>query len=381
MKLRSNRCLGGRQSFGEPGGGGWRRVLTPERDTTLRCWLFFNRDLGPGVPEAHEVLRFQEAAKTLDIELHVLKPSEFDLVVDSKHGWSAIYQDRTLHKPDLIIPRCGSETSYFTLAVLRHFERQGVAIANSPAAVESVADKLHTMQILAGAKLPIPKTILGKFPVDVNLVERELGFPVVVKKLKGTRGNGVVLCKDRSHFDDVANLLDGGNPGADFLFQQYIKASHGRDVRVLVIDGKVIAAMERQSSDGGFKSNISLGGHGKPFSPPPEMADLALKVARELQLDIAGIDILFDKDGYRICEANSAPGFQGLERACQIDVPEMVFLAMGRKFGLPIRHSARWEQAIEKAARAMFGPLTERAPERPAPLVPAPVRGRRPRPT
>jgi len=275
----------------------------------VRCWLFFNRDLGPDVPEAHEVLRFQEAAKALDVELNVLKPNEFDLMVDSAHGWSAIYQGRELHKPDLIIPRCGSETSYFTLAVLRHFERQGVAIANGPEAVESVADKLHTLQILAGAKLPIPKTILGKFPVDVNLVERELGFPVVVKKLKGTRGNGVVLCQDRSQFDDLANLLDGAQSGADFLFQQYIKASHGRDVRVLVIDGKVVAAMERQSTDGGFKSNISLGGSGKPFTPTPEMAELAVKVALELKLDIAGIDILFDKKGYRICEANSSPGF------------------------------------------------------------------------
>lgn len=354
----------------------------------MRCWLFFNRDIGPGVPEAHEVLRFEEAAKALDIELHVLKPSEFDLVVDSTHGWSAIYQGRELYKPDLIIPRCGSETSYFTLAVLRHFERQGVAIANGPAAIESVADKLHTLQVLAGAKLPIPKTILGKFPVDVNLVERELGFPVVVKKLRGTRGNGVVLCQDRSQFDDVANLLDGANTGADFLFQQYIKASHGRDVRILVIDGKVIAAMERQSTDGGFKSNISLGGAAKPFNPTPEMAQLALDVTRALQLDIAGIDILFDENGYRICEANSAPGFQGLERACAIDVPEMVFLAMGKKFGLPIRHSDRWEKAIDRAARAIFAPL--RPPpivEDPlvadvleTPLVTAPVRtGRRPK--
>ncbi|PZO51078.1 MAG: RimK family alpha-L-glutamate ligase, partial [Alphaproteobacteria bacterium] len=136
----------------------------------MRCWLFFNRDVAPGVPEAPEILRFIEAAEALDIELHVLKPSEFDLVVDSGHAWSAIYQGRELKKPDLIIPRCGSETTYFTLAVMRHFEHQGVAIANSPAAIESVADKLHTLQVLAGAKLPIPKTILGKFPIDVDLV-------------------------------------------------------------------------------------------------------------------------------------------------------------------------------------------------------------------
>jgi len=348
----------------------------------VRCWLFFNRDLGPDVPEAHEVRRFQEAAEALDIELLVLKPSEFDLVVDSKHGWSAIYQGRTLPKPDLIIPRCGSETTYFTLAVLRHFERQGVAIANSPAAIEAVADKLHTLQELAAAKLPVPKTILGKFPVDPDFIERELGFPVVVKKLRGTRGAGVVLCNSKSEFDDLANLLDGVTAATDFLFQQYIKASHGRDVRVLVIDGKVVAAMERKAKDGGFKSNISLGGSGAAFAPPPAMANLAAKVARELNLDIAGIDILFDKDGYRICEANSAPGFQGLERACDVDVPELVFLAMARKFGLPLRHSQRWEQAIDRAARAMFGAIKAPAIEDlvsdlPEVVTPAPARVRK----
>jgi gamma-F420-2:alpha-L-glutamate ligase len=332
----------------------------------VRCWLFFNRDLRRNVPEAHEVRRFQEAAETLGIDLRVLKPSQFDLVVDAKHGWSAIYQGRELRKPDLIIPRCGSETSYFTLAVLRHFERQGVAIANSPAAVESVADKLHTLQILSGARLPVPKTILGKFPADVNLVERELGFPVVVKTLKGTGGKGVVLCQDRNQFDDLANLLDGASAGADFLFQRYIKASHGRDVRVLVIDGKVVAAMERRSKDGGFKSNIALGGVGRPFNPSAEMAELALKVAHELKLDIAGIDILFDEAGYRICEANSAPGFQGLERACAIDVPEIIFVSLSRKFGLPIAHSQRWERAIDQTARAWLAPLKQRAKARPS---------------
>jgi hypothetical protein len=110
------------------------------------------------------------------------------------------------------------------------------------------------------------------------------------------------------------------------------------------------------------------------------MADLAVQVARELKLDIAGIDILFDKDGYRICEANSAPGFQGLEKACAVDVPELVFLAMGRKFGLPVRHSDRWEKAIDKAARAMFGAVKAPSVDElvdDLPLVAAPARVRK----
>jgi len=304
----------------------------------MHYWLLFHRDLAPDVPEVPEVLRFQQAAAKAGIKLSVLQPQQFDLLVDSAQahgaGWSAIYNGQRLAKPDLIIARTGSETSYFTLAVLRHFERQGVPMVNGPAAIEAVADKLHTLQILAGAGLPIPKTILGKFPVDVGIVERELGFPVVVKTLRGTRGNGVLLCSNREQFNDLATLLDGARPGADFIFQQYIKSSHGRDVRVLVVNGKVIAAMERCATDGGFKSNISSGGQGSAFTPPAEMEQLAVRVATVLGLDVAGIDILFDEHGYRICEANSSPGFLGLEKACRISVPDEIFNAMHEKFGL-----------------------------------------------
>lgn len=321
----------------------------------MRCWLLFHRDLAPDVPEAPEVFRFQEVARTAGVELTVLRPQDFDLIVGSGDNWSAIYQGRTLPKPDLIIPRTGSETSYFTLAVLRHFERQGVAMVNGPAAIEAVADKLQTLQILSRAGLPIPKTILGKFPVDVGVVERELGFPVVVKTLKGTRGDGVLLCLDREQFNDLAKLLDGANPGADFIFQQYIKSSHGRDVRVLVINGKAIAAMERRSADGSFKSNISLGGVGSCFDPPEPMARLAVRVTHALGLDVAGVDILFDTDSYRICEANSSPGFQGMEKACGISVPDAIFAGMREKLGFPAHTRGRSWRHFAGSVRNFLG--------------------------
>jgi gamma-F420-2:alpha-L-glutamate ligase len=240
-----------------------------------------------------------------------------ELIVDAHEGWSAVYEGRRLAKPDLIIPRTGSETNYFTLAVLRHFERQGVAMVNSPSAVEAVADKLQTLQILSAAGLPIPKTVLAKFPVDVDLVERELGFPVVVKTLRGTRGEGALLCSNREQFHDLANLLDGARTGADF---------------------------------------ISLGGVGVALDPPPALVDLAVRAASVLQLDVAGIDILFDDEGYRICEANSAPGFQGLERACAISVPDEILGAARARLGLPKARRSSWRRLLQ-GLRAALGPV------------------------
>jgi gamma-F420-2:alpha-L-glutamate ligase len=330
--------------------------MTVKTGGHMHCWLFFHRQLDPDVPEAPEVYRFLEVARRMGIELDVLRPQEFDLVVDSAEGWSALYKGRKLKKPDVIIARTGSETSYFTLAVMRHFERQGVAMINGPAAIETVADKLRTLQILSKARLPIPKTILCKFPVDVNLVERELGFPVVVKTVKGTRGAGVLLCSHRAEFNDLANLLEEAGPGADFIFQQYIATSHGRDVRTLVINGKAIAAMERRSVDGGFKSNLSLGGHGAPFAMPDLLVRLAVRVAGALNLDVAGVDILFDVNGYRVCEANSAPGFQGLEKACGISVPEEIFRVAQKKCNISITAcDTSWQRLIRGAQEYLSG--------------------------
>lgn len=208
----------------------------------MRGWLLFSRNLDPALPEVPEVLRFQETAARRGIELHVLKPDRFDLVAGEVGDWSVHYEDHSLERPDFLLCRTGAETDYFTLAVLRHFERRGVRLINGPEAIDLVADKLHTMQVLARAGLPVPQTILGKFPMDAHLVEHELGFPMIVKTLRGTRGTGVLKCEDRSQFEDLAGLLASAEAKADFLFQHYVRSSHGRDVRVLVIGGRVIAA-------------------------------------------------------------------------------------------------------------------------------------------
>ncbi len=291
----------------------------------MRGWLLFHHSPNDDVPEAHEIRRFLETGRQRGLTLDVLKPRDFELIVSTERDWRAEYGRGKLPRPDFIIPRTGSETSYFTLAVLRQFERMGVAMINGAEAVEACADKLQTLQLLSASGLPIPRTILGKFPVDVDVIEQELGFPVVVKTLRSTRGAGVVLCPDREQFDSLASLLGDANPGSDFIFQQYIRHSHGRDVRLLVIGDQVAAAMERRSRNGGFKSNISLGGVGEGIAPPPDMAELAIRAAQALRLDIAGIDVLYDETGYRICEANSSPGFEGLEKACDISVPDRVF--------------------------------------------------------
>ncbi|MEQ1608148.1 MAG: RimK family alpha-L-glutamate ligase [Hyphomonadaceae bacterium] len=328
----------------------------------MRGWLLFHNDVADDVPEAPEMRRFMEVGKRRGIKLDVLRPRDFELIVSTEREWRAEYAGGKLPRPDFIIPRTGSETSYFTLAVIRQFERMGVPLINGAEAVEACADKLQTLQLLSASGLPIPRTILAKFPVDVDLIERELGFPVVVKKLRSTRGAGVVLCQDRDQFDDLASLLGEAAHQSDFIFQQYIAKSHGRDVRLLVIGGQVAAAMERRSLTGNFKSNISLGGIGECVDPPEEMARLAIEAAKSLRLDIAGIDMLYDEKGYRICEANSAPGFVGLEKACPVSVPDKVldYVAARLKPPTPARRSI-WSRIPFGRMRKETSPKKEKA--------------------
>ena len=170
--------------------------------------------------------------------------------------------------------------------------------------------------------------MLAKFPVDLELVERTIGFPVVVKTLLGVNGSGVFLMDNHNAFSDLMNLIEQTNPDIQLIFQKFIAKSKGRDLRLFVVDGQVIASMERRATDGGFKANYTQGAEVVEFEPDQVATDMAVKTAEILNLQVAGIDLLYDENGYTICEANSFPGFKGLESCCDVNIPQKIFEAM-----------------------------------------------------
>ena len=184
---------------------------------------------------------------------------------------------------------------------------------------------MYANQILAQAGLPIPKTMLTRFPCKAELVEKVVGFPCVIKVVTGSHGAGVYLCETAKQFEDLSELISSLDFKNSMIVQEYVQYSEGRDLRVIVIGGRVVGAMLRQSTDGSFKANISRGGEGTAFDVDDQMELLAIQTAKVLDLDIAGVDLLFHSDGYRICEANSSPGFKGFEKALGINIPQKVF--------------------------------------------------------
>jgi gamma-F420-2:alpha-L-glutamate ligase len=189
----------------------------------------------------------------MEIDLKILKPVQFDLLVKEDALDSVLIDGTPKPLPDFFFPYLDhSDRTYFSLAIARQMERLGVHVFNRSSTIETVADKLHTHQVLVENGLPTPATMLAKFPVNIELVEKTVGFPVVVKTLLGSNGSGVFLIERAQAFHDLMELIGETNPGIQLIFQKFVAASKGRDLRLFVVDGKVIASMERRAKPGGF---------------------------------------------------------------------------------------------------------------------------------
>ena len=299
----------------------------------MRGWIVYKKKQQNVRDSAYEIRRFQAVAQELGIELQVVKPEQVDLIV-TREGRKSVYLDgKETGLPHFILPRMGSGTTYFALAVVRHLERLGVHCFNSSASTDIAKDKLHTQQILAANDLPVPSTMLVKFPVDAAVVEKQLGFPVVVKTLSGSRGKGVYLSESRQKFLDLMQLIEASNADASIILQQFVSDSYGRDLRVFTVGGRAVACMRRTARENGFKANFSAGGEVERFEISPEVEWLASKASAVLGLDIAGVDLLFDGDHFKICEVNSSPGFKGLEKCCEVDIPREIYRYLTIRLG------------------------------------------------
>jgi gamma-F420-2:alpha-L-glutamate ligase len=305
----------------------------------MEVWILYGDDIESNADLAHEVRRFKEEAARLDISLKVYNPATFDLIVDENTRDSVLINGKAVPLPDVVYPYFNHhDHSYFSLAIVRQLERMGCLVYNKAETIEMVRDKLHTHQVLAEKGITSPKTMLAKFPVDddmVDMIERTLGFPFVVKTLKGALGVGVFLIDSPKAFKDQMDLIGQTAPDIQLIFQQFVEASKGRDLRLFVVDGELVASMERRAKEGDFKANYSAGGSVHEFKADKQAIDLAVATAKALDIQIGGIDLLFLKDGgYTICEANTFPGFKGLEKASGVNVPEKIFKSMERNLAL-----------------------------------------------
>jgi RimK family alpha-L-glutamate ligase len=272
----------------------------------------------------YETSRLVSSFDAKGIATRVCHPDNFDIIVDKNITQGIKYDGEQIELPQLVLVRLGAGILPFQLAVIRHFEQAGVVCVNNSDSVEIVKDKLRTSQILSRAGIAIPNTMLVRFPIDEDLVTDNIGFPCVVKVVTGSYGNGVHLCERKRDYRKLMDFIDSLSARKTLIVQEYLGERPGEDLRVLVIGGKVIGAMKRSAPEGDFRANITNGGTGEAFAVTDEIDFIARETAKALHLDIAGVDLLFDHRGFRVCEANSNPGFNGFEKYCGVDVADSI---------------------------------------------------------
>jgi ribosomal protein S6--L-glutamate ligase len=222
-----------------------------------------------------------------------------------------------------IIPRIGASVSFYGAAVVRQFEMMGVYSVNESVAITRSRDKLRALQLLSRKGIGLPVTGFANSPDDTeDLLGFVGGAPVVIKLLEGTQGVGVVLGETRKAAESVIEAFRGLN--ANFMVQEFIKEAGGSDIRCFVIGDKVVAAMKRTGKEGDFRSNLHRGGNAQVVRITPEERSTAVRSARIMGLNVAGVDLLRSNHGPVVMEVNSSPGLEGIEKATGKDVADQV---------------------------------------------------------
>ena len=272
--------------------------------------------------QLYSTSRLVEAAEKHGHEVRVIDPLLCYMNITSHHP-TVHYKGEPLDGYNAIIPRIGASVTFYGTAVVRQFEMMGTYSVNESVAITRSRDKLRSLQLLARQGIGLPVTGFAhstKYTNDlINLVG---GSPLVIKMLEGTQGIGVVLAETNKAAESVIEAFRGLK--AHILVQEFIKEAGAKDIRCFVVGNKVVASMMRVGKEGEFRSNLHRGGTSQPIRITPEERSTAIRSAKIMGLNVAGVDILRSNHGPVVMEVNSSPGLEGIEKASKKDVAGII---------------------------------------------------------
>ena len=270
-------------------------------------------------PELYSNKRIMEAGEMRGHEMHFLNIKECYMKLDADKPEIHYRGGKVLDNFDAVIPRIRPSITFYGCALTRQFEAMKVYCLNSAAAITQSRDKLFSLQLLLRNGVDIPTTGFANSPLDTDdLIKMVGGSPLIVKLLEGTQGKGVVLAETKKAAESVINAFKSLN--ANILVQEFIKEANGKDLRLFVVDGKVVAAIQREAAPGEFRANIHMGGTASIVKPTAEERRIAIKAAKAMDLRVAGVDIIRSAKGPLLLEVNSSPGLEGIEGATNKDI-------------------------------------------------------------
>lgn len=277
--------------------------------------------------------RLKEEAIKRGHEVKIIKYRDCYASIEQNNP-TVSYKGEDLGQFDAIIPRIAAYMTRYGTAIVRQLEMQGVYSLSSSIAINRSRDKLRSMQLLAKAGVGIPKTVVSRNSTDIDdLLEKVGGTPVIIKLASGTHGNGVVLADSKKAAKSVLQAFYLSNEdGTNVLLQEFVKESAGTDIRAFVVGSRVIASMKRQSLDDDFRSNLHKGGEGVPIKLTEEERKTAVKAAKAMGLNVAGVDMMRSDRGPLVLEVNASPGF-GVEQVTGRNVagPIIEYVEMNAK--------------------------------------------------
>ncbi len=234
------------------------------------------------------------------------------------------YKGKALAEYDAVVPRIGESITSYGTAVVRQFEMMGTMPVNSSIAINRSRDKLRSMQLLSREGVSMPQTVFAHSTDDIpDLLQMAGEEPLIIKLVSGTQGAGVVKADTLKQAESMVQAFMATK--SEILVQEFIEESAGTDIRCVVVDGKVVAAMKRTAPEGEFRSNLHRGGTAELIQITKEERETAVKAAKIMGLTVAGVDILRSHTGPKVIEVNSSPGLKGIETASGENVAGKIY--------------------------------------------------------
>lgn len=303
-----------------------------------QCYAHYRCDDVPGLkigllasnPELFSNKRIMLAGEERGHQMFFLSLKQCYMKLDADTPEIHYRGGNILETLDAVIPRIRPSMTFYGCALTRQFESMGTYALNSSSAIAQSRDKLFSLQLLLKNGIDIPITGFANSPSDTqDLINMVGGAPLIVKLLEGAQGRGVVLAETRKAAESVINAFKSVQ--ANLLVQEFIKEANGRDLRCFVIDGKVVAAIERTAAPGDFRANIHQGGTATVAKITADEKKLAIKAARTMNLSVAGVDIIRSSKGPLLLEVNSSPGLEGIETATGRDIAGLMIQSIEKR--------------------------------------------------
>jgi ribosomal protein S6--L-glutamate ligase len=273
-------------------------------------------------PAIYTTRRLVEAARERGHRVRVLDPLQIEMELGGPEP-RIFFHRKPFPRTDVVLPRFGLSVNQYGLAVVNHLELNGIPVLNGAPGISTSRNKMRCLQHLAAHGIRVPPTVMASDPSGLrDMTALVGGMPVLVKLLSANEKGGVMICETPESLEAALEAIR--SLGQNIIVQQYLRGARGRDLRAIVVGGRVVAAMRRRPLVGRLARTLRGGAKFEAAELPASFAQVATESARVVGLEVCAVAMLDMKGGPRVFEVNSSPGIREAEEACGVDVAAAV---------------------------------------------------------